>query len=414
MINFLGGNVPGGGKKPVPLPRSKIPVPTKSATMDRAVHPELRTFKRSKTDLSLGMLNQYKANRAGSGGSGGSGGRRSFDNSSVGGMAGPIRSQDDNIRFSPQQHEMGGGTSTFLGSFSHNEFMAGGGVGGHHGRSPSQNLIARRGHQGGSSSRPSTIREADELSPTKPLKKADSKKSLDHPRKQSDGGISSFGSQNNNRRNSGDSNSQSHSQQQRRTSADKNSDQHMASASAQISSINSMQNQQRAKESPMKEQKQRSNETFRRNSIEQQNQKFPTPHISKQEDEKQQSAAKKPLKPLIKDKPNVNVKKTSTEKKPDLALLETSDRSRKQSEPREDQSSESGRKQSDSVLPKFELSDKFRPPLESTRTSIDDLDQFSSGIFVLLCVLNFHFYITYMIFSLVFKKEILVHYLVYF
>ena len=374
--------MPGGGKKPVPLPRSKIPVPTKSATIDRAVHPELRTFKRSKTDLSLGMLNQYKANRAGSGGSGGSGGRRSFDNSGGGGMAGPMRSQDDNIRFSPQQHEMGGGTSTFLGSFSHNEFMAGGGVGGHHGRlAPSQNLIARRGHQGGSSSRPSTIREADELSPTKPLKKADSKKSLDHPRKQSDGGISSSLASQNSRRNSGDSNSQSQSQQQRRTSGDKNSDQQMASASAQISSINSMQKQQRAKDSPLKEQKQRSNETFRRNSIEQQNQKFPTPQITKQEDQKQQSSAQKPLKPMIKDKPNVNVKKTSTEKKPDLSLLETSERSRKQSEPREDQGSESNRKQSDSVLPQFELSDKFRPSLESTRTSVDDLDHFNSGTF---------------------------------
>ena len=50
------------GKKPVPLPRSKIPLPTKSATMDRLLglpqhqQPELRTFKRSKTDLSLGQL----------------------------------------------------------------------------------------------------------------------------------------------------------------------------------------------------------------------------------------------------------------------------------------------------------------------------------------------------------------------
>ena len=44
-----------GAKKPVPLPRSKIPVPTKSSTIDRLiVQPELRTFKRSKTDLSLG------------------------------------------------------------------------------------------------------------------------------------------------------------------------------------------------------------------------------------------------------------------------------------------------------------------------------------------------------------------------
>jgi len=52
-------------KKPIPLPRSKIPVPTKSATIDRAtVQPELRTFKRSKTDLSLNMLSNYKAGRA--------------------------------------------------------------------------------------------------------------------------------------------------------------------------------------------------------------------------------------------------------------------------------------------------------------------------------------------------------------
>lgn len=52
-------------KKPIPLPRSKIPVPTKSATIDRTiVQPELRTFKRSKTDLSLNMLSNYKAGRA--------------------------------------------------------------------------------------------------------------------------------------------------------------------------------------------------------------------------------------------------------------------------------------------------------------------------------------------------------------
>ena len=56
-----------GGKKPVPLPRSKIPLPTtaKAATIERSVQPELRTFKRSKTDLSLVMLNSYKASRAG-------------------------------------------------------------------------------------------------------------------------------------------------------------------------------------------------------------------------------------------------------------------------------------------------------------------------------------------------------------
>ena len=62
-------------KKPIPLPRSKIPVATKAATIERsAVQPEMRTFKRSKTDLSLNMLTSYKAGRAaGSGSSAGSG-----------------------------------------------------------------------------------------------------------------------------------------------------------------------------------------------------------------------------------------------------------------------------------------------------------------------------------------------------
>ena len=57
-------------KKPIPLPRSKIPVATKSATIERsAVQPEMRTFKRSKTDLSLNMLSNYKSNRGMSNGS---------------------------------------------------------------------------------------------------------------------------------------------------------------------------------------------------------------------------------------------------------------------------------------------------------------------------------------------------------
>jgi len=57
-------------KKPVPLPRSKIPVPTalpsRTTTIDRSQpqQPEMRTFKRSKTDLSLNMLSNYKAGRA--------------------------------------------------------------------------------------------------------------------------------------------------------------------------------------------------------------------------------------------------------------------------------------------------------------------------------------------------------------
>jgi hypothetical protein len=57
-------------KKPVPLPRSKIPVPTalpsRATTIERSLpqQPELRTFKRSKTDLSLNMLSNYKAGRA--------------------------------------------------------------------------------------------------------------------------------------------------------------------------------------------------------------------------------------------------------------------------------------------------------------------------------------------------------------
>ena len=54
-------------KKPVPLPRSKIPVPspTKAATIERsaAVQNDMRTFKRSKTDLSLNMLTNYKNNK---------------------------------------------------------------------------------------------------------------------------------------------------------------------------------------------------------------------------------------------------------------------------------------------------------------------------------------------------------------
>ena len=51
-------------KKPIPLPRSKIPVATKSATIERSgAQPEMRTFKRSKTDLSLNMLSNYKAGR---------------------------------------------------------------------------------------------------------------------------------------------------------------------------------------------------------------------------------------------------------------------------------------------------------------------------------------------------------------
>ena len=55
---------PHQSKKPIPLPRSKIPVATKSATIERsAVQPEMRTFKRSKTDLSLNMLSSYKAGR---------------------------------------------------------------------------------------------------------------------------------------------------------------------------------------------------------------------------------------------------------------------------------------------------------------------------------------------------------------
>jgi hypothetical protein len=65
---IMPGTLPHQGiasKKPIPLPRSKIPVPTKSATIDRTiVQPELRTFKRSKTDLSLNMLSNYKAGRA--------------------------------------------------------------------------------------------------------------------------------------------------------------------------------------------------------------------------------------------------------------------------------------------------------------------------------------------------------------
>ena len=59
-------------KKPIPLPRSKIPVPTKAATIERAAaQQDMRTFKRSKTDLSLNMLSNYKAGRGmtGSGGS---------------------------------------------------------------------------------------------------------------------------------------------------------------------------------------------------------------------------------------------------------------------------------------------------------------------------------------------------------
>ena len=55
-----------GNKKPIPLPRSKIPVATKSATIERSGHPpDMRTFKRSKTDLSLNMLTNYKSNRSG-------------------------------------------------------------------------------------------------------------------------------------------------------------------------------------------------------------------------------------------------------------------------------------------------------------------------------------------------------------
>ena len=64
-------NLPHPGlKKPIPLPRSKIPVATKSATIERAgLQPEMRTFKRSKTDLSLNMLSNYKAGRGISNGS---------------------------------------------------------------------------------------------------------------------------------------------------------------------------------------------------------------------------------------------------------------------------------------------------------------------------------------------------------
>ena len=58
-------------KKPVPLPRSKIPVPTKAATIERsAAQQDMKTFKRSKTDLSLNMLSNYKAGRGMTGSSG--------------------------------------------------------------------------------------------------------------------------------------------------------------------------------------------------------------------------------------------------------------------------------------------------------------------------------------------------------
>ena len=58
-------------KKPIPLPRSKIPVPTKAATIERAAaQQDMRTFKRSKTDLSLNMLSNYKAGRGLTGSSG--------------------------------------------------------------------------------------------------------------------------------------------------------------------------------------------------------------------------------------------------------------------------------------------------------------------------------------------------------
>ena len=58
-------------KKPIPLPRSKIPLPTKAATIERAApQQDMKTFKRSKTDLSLNMLSSYKAGRGMTGGSG--------------------------------------------------------------------------------------------------------------------------------------------------------------------------------------------------------------------------------------------------------------------------------------------------------------------------------------------------------
>ena len=58
-------------KKPIPLPRSKIPVPTKAATIERApTQQDMKPFKRSKTDLSLNMLSNYKAGRAMMGNSG--------------------------------------------------------------------------------------------------------------------------------------------------------------------------------------------------------------------------------------------------------------------------------------------------------------------------------------------------------
>ena len=65
-----------GPKKPIPLPRSKIPVPSAVGQPvvdnrgDRSRPPsvEFRTFKRSKTDLSLDALSAYKAGRAIQGG----------------------------------------------------------------------------------------------------------------------------------------------------------------------------------------------------------------------------------------------------------------------------------------------------------------------------------------------------------